>query len=114
MVRDYFFNESDQSYQLVFNLFGANRARLHAYLSLDEKRLHVVAKRELEKETQRNLWVFQLPKDADTKNIKVDQKNEVYLLEIPKKSPWAKMLALLPKLQASRKLELRSVPEQAS
>jgi hypothetical protein len=91
---NYFLNETAKSYQLVFNLFSTDStAQLHAYLSSDRKRLHVVAKREGNLESTRNLWIFAMPLDADVDAINIDRKSSVYIIEVPKLTMWQKFRA---------------------
>lgn len=91
-----FSNESDVSYQLVFNLRGAQDSKLHAYMSSDQKRLHVVIKKETSESTIQALWIFVLPADSDVNAITVDRTSDIYMLEIPKRTFWARLRRHLP------------------
>ena len=82
--------ESPEGTYLIYNLRSEHGSSLQTWLSEDHRRLHIVGSRQLESEMDQFLWTFNIPASADASGIEVREKNQLYLIFIPRKNPLKK------------------------
>jgi len=77
-------DETPEETRILFDMGGFGQHRLSTYLGSQKKNLHVVAEKRSEGTSAEFLWSFPLPDPEIAQAIRVEHKNEFYLILIPK------------------------------
>lgn len=81
---NYVIQDSEDKYDIVVNMMGAEESRLHAFLGSDQTKLYIIARSEIPEQTARYLLIFSLPADAVKDQITLDRRKHLFLIEVPK------------------------------
>ena len=82
----YVIQETPEDFKIAYNMIGDGNTDMEMLLSEDKKRLHVIGKRLQGNYVDEFLWSFELPKSIDCERIELVQRQDFYLISIPKKN----------------------------